>query len=80
MAAPLSIIPADKGRRLGQFIRLPQRVYADDPHWIAPLYWERRLHFSALNPFFRHGRWGAWLACRGAEPVGRISAQIDDLH
>ena len=35
---------------------------------------------SEKNPFFRHARWKAWVAYRQGKPVGRISAQIDDLH
>jgi hypothetical protein len=41
---------------------------------------ERRLHFSRFNPFFKHGKWQAWIAYRSGQPVGRISAQIDQLH
>ncbi|NKB38378.1 MAG: GNAT family N-acetyltransferase [Gammaproteobacteria bacterium] len=62
------------------FIRLPWHIYADDPAWIPPLLLERRLHFSSLNPFFKHGSWQGWVAYINGKPVGRISAQIDELH
>ncbi|MEO7559322.1 MAG: N-acetyltransferase, partial [Nitrosospira sp.] len=52
----------------------------DDPMWVPPLRLERRLHFSRFNPFFKHGEWQAWIAYRNNQPVGRISAQIDQLH
>src|SRR5262249_13076888 len=32
------------------------------------------------NPYFRHGTAQYWLAWRGDQPVGRISAQIDQLY
>jgi len=32
------------------------------------------------NPFFEHARAQYWVAYRGDQPVGRISAQVDDLH
>lgn len=64
---------------LGRFIHVPWSVYADDPHWVPPLKLERRLHFSRHNPYFEHAVWAAWIAYRGTQPVGRISAQVDRL-
>jgi hypothetical protein len=63
-----------------QFLALPQRLYADDPAWVAPLDFEQRQRFSPANHFFEHARWRAWLACRDGMPVGRITAQIDEMH
>jgi hypothetical protein len=65
---------------MGVFIDVPWKIYADDPMWVPPLRLERRLHFSRFNPFFKHGEWQAWTAYRNNQPVGRISAQIDQLH
>ena len=63
-----------------RFIRVPWSVYADDPAWVPPLLLERRQHLSPRNPYFAHARCCFWLAYRGTRPVGRISAQIDELH
>ena len=63
-----------------QFLALPHRLYADDPAWVAPLDFEQRQRFSAANHFFEHARWRAWLAFRDGVPVGRITAQIDEMH
>jgi GNAT superfamily N-acetyltransferase len=80
-SAPLRITAVDSGAALDRFIRVPGRVFASDPAWIQPLFVERRLLLSPRhNPYFRHARWQAWVAWRGAAPVGRISAQIDALH
>ena len=79
-AAPVRVVPVGNRRQLAAFIRLPWRLYAQDPHWVPPLKLERRLHFSSLNPYFAHGRWQGWIAWQGDRPVGRISAQVDDLH
>jgi GNAT superfamily N-acetyltransferase len=62
------------------FISVPWSIYQDDPNWIPPLKFERKEAFSAKNPFFLHARWKAWVAYEGGRPVGRISAQIDDLY
>ena len=77
---PLRVVPVSNRRQLAGFIRVPWELYAHDPLWVPPLKLERRLHFSSLNPYFAHGRWQGWIAWRGDRPVGRISAQIDDLH
>lgn len=66
--------------QLNHFIHLPERLYRDDPNWISPLLFEQKERFSKKNPYFLHARWQAWVAWRGDRPVGRISAQIDDLH
>ncbi|SFN88417.1 N-acetyltransferase [Nitrosospira briensis] len=76
----ITVLPVTNRREMGAFIDLPWQIYADDPMWIPPLRLERRLHFSRFNPFFKHGEWQAWVAYRNNQPVGRISAQIDQLH
>lgn len=67
----------DEERHLSAFLDVPGEVYRHDPAWIPPLRLERRLHLSRRNPYFRHGRWQAWVAFRQGRPVGRISAQVD---
>ena len=76
----IRVAPVSNRRQLNAFIRLPWRLYAQDPLWIPPLKLERRLHFSSLNPYFAHSRWQGWIAWQGDRPVGRISAQVDELH
>ncbi|MDH4040151.1 MAG: N-acetyltransferase [Gammaproteobacteria bacterium] len=63
-----------------QFLALPHRLYAGDPAWVAPLNFEQRQRFSPANHFFDHARWRAWLALRNGVPVGRITAQVDEMH
>lgn len=59
---------------------MPWSVYAGDEHWIPPLLAERRLHLSRRNPYFAHAEAAFWVAYRGDQPAGRISAQVDRLH
>lgn len=65
---------------LKTFISVPWAIYRDDPNWVPPLKFERKEAFSAKNPFFLHARWKAWIAFNNGQPVGRVSAQIDDLY
>jgi len=71
---------ADRGRRLGRFLAVPHRVYARDPAWIAPLEFEQRRRLSPKSRFLQNARMRAWVACVEGEPVGRITAQVDELH
>ena len=78
---PLAIVAIEGRAGLDRFIDVPCRIFESDPAWIQPLIVERRLHLSPdSNPYFQHARWQAWIAWRGGQAVGRISAQIDALH
>lgn len=60
---------------------MARRVYADDPHWVPPLVFERLDTLDPRkNPFFDHAEVACWIARRGSVPVGRISAQINRAH
>ncbi len=80
VAQPVCVLPVQTARDLRRFIRIPWHIYANDPNWIPPLLLEQRHQFTKRNPFFEHARAQFWIAYRGAQPVGRISAQVDDLH
>jgi len=79
-AKNIEIREVDGKKALKVFIRVPWRIYKDDPNWIPPLLMERKEAFSSKHPYFKHAKWKAWIAYRDGEPVGRISAQIDELH
>ena len=68
---------AGKGE-LNTFIKLPWRIYRNEPRWVAPLLFDRKRFLDRKrNPFFKHAEVELFLAWRGETPVGRISAQID---
>ena len=73
-------IRAVKSRReLHAFIRLPWRLYRDEPRWVAPLVTDVRKRLDRRrNPFFRHATAQYFLAYRDGRPVGRISAHVDE--
>ncbi len=78
--ATLSLETLDTPSELRDFLALPHRLYADDPAWIAPLTLEQRQRFSPKNHFFEHARWRGWIARRDGVAVGRITAQVDEMH
>jgi GNAT superfamily N-acetyltransferase len=78
--APITVAVVSRPEQWRQFLALPHRIYAADPAWIAPLDFMKREQLSPANHFFEHARWRAWLALRDGQPVGRITAQIDELH
>ncbi len=74
----LRIRPVETRRDLRRFLTMPKAIYAEDPHWVAPLTLERLQHLDARkNPFLRGIELRYWLAFRGDRCVGRISAQIN---
>ncbi|EGY02203.1 dATP pyrophosphohydrolase [Nitrospirillum viridazoti Y2] len=73
----IDIVPVTGPALLDRFIRLPERLHKDDPHYIAPLHLERKEALTAKNPFFGHADVQFWLARKDGRDVGRISAQID---
>jgi hypothetical protein len=79
-SARIEIREVNGANDLKTFISVPWSVYQGDPNWVPPLKIERKAAFSAKNPYFLHARWKAWVAYQGGKPVGRISAQIDELY
>ena len=81
MSASVEIVPVQTKQQWRDFHHLPFAIYRGDPNWVPPLLLERKFHFQAKhNPYFQHARAAFFLAYCGGEPVGRITAQIDQLH
>jgi GNAT superfamily N-acetyltransferase len=65
-------------RDLMRFIKLPWRLYRNEPHWVPPLMSERLKFLDRTrNPFFEHAEAEYFVAWRDGRPVGRISAHVD---
>jgi GNAT superfamily N-acetyltransferase len=74
----LEVRPVRSRRELMRFIKLPWRIYRNEPLWVPPLVSERKRHLDRdRNPFFEHAEADYFLAWRDGEPVGRISAHVD---
>lgn len=76
----VTVTPVTGKRERKAFIDLAYRLNADDPHWVPPLRSDvEELLDPAKNPFFEHAESQLFLARRGGEVVGRISAHFDRL-
>jgi GNAT superfamily N-acetyltransferase len=63
------------------FIKLPWKIYANDPAWVPPLLIERKEFIDRdKHPFFEHGKAEFFLARREGEVVGRILASDDPKY
>lgn len=77
----LRVTEVSDRRSLIRFLEMPRELYRDDPNWVAPLLFERLQHLDPRkNPYFDHAEAAFWIAWRGDRPVGRISAQLDQVH
>jgi GNAT superfamily N-acetyltransferase len=74
----VTVVGADDGRALRQFIEFPYRHYRNDPYWIPPLrIAQKDLLNKKKHPFYAHAETRNFLATQGSETVGRISAILD---
>jgi len=80
-AVNVEVRPVASRRELTRFIKLPWRLYRNEPRWVPPLVSERRRFLDReKNPFFEHAEAEYFLAERGDEVVGRIAAISNRLH
>jgi GNAT superfamily N-acetyltransferase len=76
MAVEIQVVQSK--RDLTRFVKLPFRLYKDEPNWVPPLIYERKRHLNReKNPFFEHAEAEYFLALRDGEVIGRISAHVD---
>jgi GNAT superfamily N-acetyltransferase len=77
----IRIEPVKTAAELKRFIMFPWKLYRGktrNPHWVPPLILsEKDLFDPKKNPFWVHADYQHYLAYRGSEIVGRISAILD---
>ncbi|MDL1965559.1 MAG: N-acetyltransferase [Candidatus Desulfofervidus auxilii] len=74
----VEIIPVEDKKQLDTFVKIPWKIYKNNPYWVPPLISERKTFLNPKkNPFFSHATVKLFLAYKGKEPVGRIAAVID---
>jgi hypothetical protein len=79
--AEIEIRKANSRADRDAFIKLPWRIYENDPAWVPPLLLERKAFIDRdKHPFFEHGKAELFLARRAGEIVGRIMASDDPKY
>jgi GNAT superfamily N-acetyltransferase len=68
-----------------RFIRLPWRIHRSEERWVPPLIFDRKAFLDRTkNPYFEHAEAEYFIAWRGKDPVGRVTAMVDrqfnDFH
>jgi GNAT superfamily N-acetyltransferase len=65
---------------LNRFVRLPWRIYRDDPAWVPPLEADVRRLLSPDHPFHQHAVVECFLALRDGQAVGRVAAAVNHRY
>ncbi|HSG19039.1 MAG TPA: N-acetyltransferase, partial [Anaerolineae bacterium] len=67
--------------QLKEFIKMPWKVYEDDPNWVPWLYFQRLEFFDkSKNPFFEHAEADYFIARRDGKVVGTICAILNHRY
>jgi hypothetical protein len=80
----IKVKPVEGNKELETFVHLPWKIYAPggkrDPNWTPPFLPDHRsLLNPKINPYHLHSRTKLFIAFNDqGEPVGRISASVDD--
>ncbi len=80
----MTIRPVRSRSQRSQFIRLPWKLYRNDPLWVPPLRSSvRALLDEKKHPFYEGGRRAEvelFVAYEGHDPVGRVAAILNHAH
>ena len=77
----MNLITVSGSAQMDRFIKLPFRLYEDDPRWVPPLISaERKMLDPSRNPFYDHAEAAHFMVEKDGRLVGRISAIDNKLH
>ncbi len=72
--------PVTTKRQLKEFVKLPHRLYRNDPNWVAPLIMDEMKKLDrAKHPFYKHAAAEIFMARQEGKAVGRIVVIDDEL-
>jgi len=77
----LTCRPVSDRRDRRAFLTLEKRLYQDDPHWIPPL-WDNRKKLVGFksHPFYQDAQAQAFLVRRDDRVIGRVLAIVNHAH
>ncbi len=77
----IELLEVENSSDLDKFIKLPFKIFKDDPNWVPPLISERKDFFNTQkNPFYRVAKSRLFIARKDGEFVGRIATCINYGH
>ena len=77
----LEIRPVVSGRDLNAFLKVPWRVYGEDPQWVPQLMLDQKEFLNPrVHPFYLHGAAEKFIAYRDGVPHGRILVSDDPRY
>ncbi len=79
--AKIEVKEVESSAQLHKFIEYPNKLYKDDPNYVAPLTMERKEFFDTKkNPFYKFAKVKLFLAYDGKKIVGRIATCVNYHH
>ncbi len=76
-----TIRKAETYKEFLDFIKLPYRLYRDNPYWVPLPLMEMKKRFNpSKHPYFEHATAEMFIAYENGNPVGRIIAHRNELH
>ena len=77
----ISVVPVNTKAQEKLFLELPWKIYGNNDYWVPPLRIDQKERVGfAKHPFYDTNARQAFLAMRGDEVVGRISAHLNAAH
>ncbi len=77
----MTVRTVEDGKDRNTFVRLPMKLYADQPHYVPHLLMERKDFLNPKkNPFFDHAEVQLFLAEKNGSVAGRVAAIVNHAH
>ena len=77
----LAIERVETKAQLKEFIKVPWKVYENNPYWVPFLYFERLEFFDkSKSPFFEHAEADYFIARRDGQAIGAICAVMNHRY
>ncbi len=77
----IEVVPVKTKKDLNDFIKLPWKIYRQDPQWVPLLISQQKALFDKKkHPFFEHSEADFFIARQGKETVGTIVAILNNRY
>ena len=77
----VTVVEVENSAQLKKFIAYPNKLYKNDPNYVAPLTMERKEFFDfEKNPFYKIAKVKLFLAMQDGKVCGRIATCVNYRH